>query len=303
MTTFEIFLEEREFPSNRVINTRREEFEPEVTTARDPDTDRVIWTRVEPYRLSVRPFIFEFDRGRGPGPLPGGFGPIPAPWGPGPPEELTTYTYLFTIWQGDWTREVNQTFQSPFPLHFYAYYIPWNLGIEADTVHTHAVSLRTLRVLDISPVSRYPDGIVSTAGGQQQVEARTPLRGVVGASEGIGETHFSEWTAWTTPAAIIDEPTTYADGLTTIERRMTLERNTVGRAVAFYRRFPRPPLDVSDPEEEPRVVLPFEEHILQVIERGDFTSIQQAIQDIDKRVERLTQLQTLLKERLEQTKR
>jgi hypothetical protein len=246
----------------------------------------VIWRRVQPYQLAVRQFITEFDAGLG-----------PVPW---EPEDLTFYSYLFTIWQGDWTRSFGRLFFDQFPLKFIACYVARRPGIDAGTVHTHAVSLRSLRVLEVSPVSRSPDGIVSTAGGQQRVEAASPLRGV-GSSEGIGGAHFVEWTAWTNPAAIINPPRTFPGGLTTIERRMTFERNTVGRAVAFYRPFPEPP-GREAAAEEARTELPFEEDIRQVVERGDSTSIQRAIQDIDERLGRLMQWQRLLKERLEQAK-
>jgi hypothetical protein len=135
----------------------------------------------------------------------------------------------------------------------------------------------------------------------QRVEAASPLRGV-DTSEGIGGAYFVEWTAWTTPAAIINPPRSFADGLTTIERQMTLERNTVGRTVAFYKPFPEPPGRENVAEEGPRLGLPFEEEIRQVLERGDAASIREALRDIDERRKRLSLLQELLKKRLEQTR-
>ena len=172
MTVFTIVLEEREFPSNRVLNTRMEEFEPEVVESRD-SAGRVFWRRVEPYRLSVRPFITEFDVGLGPVPTPAGAGPVPAPWGPGPSEDVTMYSYLFTIWASGWMRSLGRSFSSPFPLHFVAYYVSRNSGIDADTVRTHAVSLRSLSVLQVSPVSSSPDVSYRRRGA---CSAWTPLR-------------------------------------------------------------------------------------------------------------------------------
>lgn len=298
MTAFTIVLEERDFPSDRVLNTRMERFEPEVVEFRDSD-GRVFLRRVEPYRLFVRPFITEFDAGLAPprGPRPGDYGPIPTPWGPGPSEDVTFYSYLFTIWHQDWTRRRDRLFYTPYPLHFVAYYVSRDSRIDAGSVHAHAVSLRNLRVLEVSPVSGSDDGIVSTTAGEQRVEAASPLRGV--SSEGIGGAHFVGWTAWTTPAAMIDPPRSFTGGFTTIERRMTLERNTVGRAVAFYKPFPEPPGRERAPEQEPRLELPFEEYIRQVVKRGDLASVRKALQDIDVRLERLRQFQELLHRRLD----
>ena len=83
---------------------------------------------------------------------------------------------------------------------------------------------------------------------------------------------------------------------------MTLQPNTVGRAVAFYSPFPEPPGREESGEQAPRLELPFEEDIRQVVERGDFGSIRKAMQEIDERLDRLKQLQALLRERLEQEK-
>jgi hypothetical protein len=119
-------------------------------------------------------------------------------------------------------------------------------------------------------------------------------------SEGIGGAHFVEWTAWTTPAAIINPTRSSAGGLATIDRRMMLERNTVGRAVAFYKPFPEPPAREGSAAQEPSLELPFEEKIRQVVERGDLNSVRKAIQDVDERLEHLRHLQELLKERVQQ---
>lgn len=292
---FTILLEEREFPSDRAINTRTEEFEPEVMESRDA-AGRVLWRRVEPYRLSVNPFITEFDEGLGV-PPPGGSGPIPSPWGPGEPIDVRFYSYMFTIWHQDFMRELTRTFSPPFPLHFVAYYVARESRVNANTVHAHAVSLRTLRVLGVSPASGSPDGIVSTAAGEQRVVALSPLRGL-GSSEGIGGAHFVEWSAWTVPPATITPRATGARGLTTTHRRMTLVRNTSGRAVAFYKPFPEPPSREPEPEEQLRVEPPFEDYIREVLQNGDLAAVRKAIQEIDERVRTLGQLQELLKRRL-----
>lgn len=299
MTGFTIVLEEREFPSDRLLNTRMEEFEPEVTEARDPD-GRVFWRRVEPYRLSLRPFITELDSGLAPPAIPGAGGPIGAPWGSGPSDEVRFYTYLFTIWSGDWTRHSSRVFYSPFPLHFVAYYVARDSGVDANTVNTYAVSLRNLRVIDVSPTTDYPDGRVSTEHEGQRVDAASPLRGL-GSSEGIGGAHFVEWTAWTTPAAEISPRRSLAGGLTTIERRMTLERHTVGRAVAFYRPFPEPPRREDSPEPAPRVEPPFEERVRNIAGQGDPSSVREAIREIERRMESLKKLQESLKEKMRQS--
>jgi hypothetical protein len=67
MTAFTIVLEEREFPSDRVLNIRMEEFEPEVMESRDSG----VYLARQAYRLRcVR--SLESDVG---------LGPLPRPWG------------------------------------------------------------------------------------------------------------------------------------------------------------------------------------------------------------------------------
>lgn len=285
MTTFPITLEEREFPSDRVISTRTEEFEP-------GESGQGFFRRVEPYLLSVRPFIAQLDAGLEL-PPPRRPGPMPLPWGRRASPNLTAYSYLFTIWGDGWTREADSLFFDQFPPNFVSYYVAMDSRIPADTVHTHAVSLRTLRVLETSPLADSPDGIVSTAEDQQRVSADSPLRGQ-GTSEGVGGPRFLEWEAWTDPPADTSPLPALTGGA------MTLKRNAVGRAVALYGPSPGPPGQEPTFVEAPRLDLTFEEYIRRIAERGDADSVREATHDVEQRLKSLNQMRDRLKERLTQ---
>jgi hypothetical protein len=277
-----ITIEEREFPSNRLINKRTEQFDFEGSGTPYP----------RPYRIALSPFTTEFDVGVGM-PVAATPGPLPTPWGPAPSRDLPFYSYLFTIWHEDWMSDLQRDFPNIYPREFKAYYLAMDSGVDAGSVHMHAVSLQTLRVLESSPVSDFRDGVVSTTKQDRKVTASPLLR----AREPTEKSEFVEWTAWTNPATATAPPSTGV--LTRVEPRMTLKRGATGRAIAFYKRHPDSPGRKDPPAEELRLDLPFEERIRRVAEDGDLDSARRAARDIDKRLAHLGLMRDLLQRRLE----